>query len=298
MHSIGHILTILIIQPIFNLLVLIEAILPGHSFGLAIIVFTVLMRWAMWPLVKKQLHHTKTMQKLQPELKRVKASAAGDRQKESRLIMELYKERGINPFASLGTVLLQLPIFIGLYLGVRKIATNPEEIVNFSYSWLHSFSWIKDLTANINHFDGTFLGIDLIRHPAGAGGTYVPGVLIALLAGMAQFFQSRQLMPQPADKRSLKSILGDANRGKATEQQEVNAAAQRTMIYFIPVMVFLFAMSFPTALPLYWTINSGVAYFQQDKVLTTDEDEMQVVATQPTKKASKGRRKTRRNRRR
>ncbi len=81
--------TTIVIQPIFNLLVLIYAILPGHNFGLAIIIFTVLVRLLMWPLVKKQLHQAKAMRELQPELKRIKQATKGDRQKESTMIMQL-----------------------------------------------------------------------------------------------------------------------------------------------------------------------------------------------------------------
>src|SRR5580765_5618389 len=96
--------TTLIVQPIFNLLVLIYAILPGHNFGLAIILFTILVRLLLWPLVKKQLHQAKVMRQIQPELKRIKAATKGDRQKESLMMMELYKERGINPFGSIGVL--------------------------------------------------------------------------------------------------------------------------------------------------------------------------------------------------
>src|ERR1700730_4191738 len=105
--------TTLIVRPIFNLLVFIYAILPGHNFGLAIIIFTVLTRLLMWPLVKKQLHTAKAMRVLQPELKRIKQEAKGDRQKESMMVMALYKEKGVNPFSSIGLLILQLPIFIG-----------------------------------------------------------------------------------------------------------------------------------------------------------------------------------------
>src|SRR6185437_10265103 len=102
--------TTYIVQPIFNLLVLIYAILPGHNFGLAIIIFTIIVRLLLWPLVKKQLHQAKAMRKLQPELKRLKKEAKGDKQKESMMLMELYKERGINPFGSIGVLIIQLPI--------------------------------------------------------------------------------------------------------------------------------------------------------------------------------------------
>ena len=87
---------VVIVKPIFNLLTLIYAALPGHNFGLAIIIFTIAVRLLMWPLVKKQLHHTKAMRQMQPELKKIKAATKGDRQKESLLTRELYKERQID----------------------------------------------------------------------------------------------------------------------------------------------------------------------------------------------------------
>ena len=71
-----------VVQPIFNLLVLIYALIPGHNFGLAIVIFTVVIRLLMWPLVKKQLRQTKITRQLQPELKRIKKEAKGDRQRE------------------------------------------------------------------------------------------------------------------------------------------------------------------------------------------------------------------------
>jgi YidC/Oxa1 family membrane protein insertase len=77
----ANIFTTIIIQPIFNLLVLIYALIPGHNFGLAIVIFTILVRLAMWPLVKKQLNHAKAMRELTPELKKIKAAAKGNRQK-------------------------------------------------------------------------------------------------------------------------------------------------------------------------------------------------------------------------
>src|SRR5690554_2616483 len=106
--------------------------LPGHNFGLAIIVFTVVVSMLMWPLVKKQLRNTKAIRALQPELKRIKQESKGDRQRESMLVMELYKERGVSPFSSIGILLLQLPILIGLYVGLQRIINDPNEIVNFA----------------------------------------------------------------------------------------------------------------------------------------------------------------------
>jgi YidC/Oxa1 family membrane protein insertase len=106
--------TTIIVRPIFNLLVFIYTILPGHDFGLALIIFTVVIRLLMWPLVKKQLRQARAMRELQPEIKRIKKAAAGNKQKESKMVMELYKEREISPFGSIGTLIIQVIILIGL----------------------------------------------------------------------------------------------------------------------------------------------------------------------------------------
>src|SRR5258708_6392533 len=150
--------TTVIVQPIFNLLVLIYNLIPGHNFGLAIIIFTIIIRLLMWPLVRKQLHHAKAIRELAPDLKKIKAATKGNRQEESRLTMELYKERQINPFSSLGIVLVQTPILIGLYIGLQKIIKDPNHIINFSYSFLH-FGWLNTLAQNIHQFDNTLFGV-------------------------------------------------------------------------------------------------------------------------------------------
>ena len=125
--------TALIVRPIFNLLVLVYTLIPGHNFGLALIVFTIIIRLLMWPMVKRSLRQTKVMRKMQPELRRIKKEAKGDKQKEQQLMMELYKERGVNPLGTLPILIVQFIVLIGLYSGLRKVIANPEEIVTFAY---------------------------------------------------------------------------------------------------------------------------------------------------------------------
>src|SRR5471030_1376040 len=135
--------TTLIVQPIFNLLVLIYALLPGHNFGLSLIIFTIVIRLLLWPLIKKQLHQAKAMRKLQPEIKKVKQAAKGNRQKESQLLMELYKEKGINPLGTLPTLIVQLLILIGLYSGLRRVINDPHNLISFAYPALQHLSWMQ-----------------------------------------------------------------------------------------------------------------------------------------------------------
>jgi YidC/Oxa1 family membrane protein insertase len=278
--------TTLIVQPIFNLLVLIYALLPGHNFGLAIILFTILVRLLMWPLVKKQLHHAKAMRELQPELKRIKKETKGDRQKESMMLMELYKERQINPFSSIGIIIIQIPILIGLYIGLKRIVDNPQELVDFTYPFIRELGTMRELAADITKFDSTLFGVVDLTRPALAqtGGIYWPAMFIVIGSAVSQYFQSRQLMPKPEDGRGLKHILRDAKAGKQADQTEVSAAVSRSMSYFIPFLIFIFTVGLAAALPLYWLVSGLTAYLQQAKILKQDESELKAVADKAVKK--------------
>jgi YidC/Oxa1 family membrane protein insertase len=279
--------TTIIVQPIFNLLVLIYTLLPGHNFGLAIIIFTIVVRLLMWPLVRKQLHHAKAIRELQPELKKIKAASKGDRQKESQMTMELYKERQINPFASLGIVIVQAPILIGLYIGLQKIIKDPQAIINLSYPWLHSWGWLHTLSTNIHQFDNTLFGvIDLTRKAIGPKGTYWPALIIVGLSAIVQYVQSKQLMPVSKDARNLRTILRESGQGKSADQSEVNAAVGRGTLVLIPGFVFLIGLQLAAALPLYWLVSSAVAYVQQSRVLKEDVAEAEAVAESPSGKTN------------
>lgn len=279
--------TTIIVQPIFNLLVLIYALLPGHNFGLSLIIFTVVIRVLLWPLIKKQLHQAKAMRGLQPEIKKVKQAAKGNRQKESQLLMELYKERGINPFATFPTLIVQLVILIGLYSGLRRVIANPHNLVTFAYPSLQHLPWMKQLATNIHLFDNTLFGmVNLGRSALGPEGLYVPAMIIVLGSAIAQYYQTKQLLPDSQDQRGLRAILKDANSGKQADQSEVNAAVGRSTRFLLPVMIFLFTVNLASALSLYWLVGGIVAFIQQKIVLGKDETEMEAIADKPSKDVS------------
>lgn len=277
---------VVIVKPIFNLLVLIYGLLPGHNFGLSIILFTIVVRLFMWPLVKKQLHQAKVMRELQPELKRIKAATKGNKQKESVMLMELYKERGINPFGSLGTLVVQLIILIGLYSGLSRLVNNPQMIIDFSYPVLHGLPGLKELASNLNQFDATLFGfVDLSRAAINkGGGIYYPALVIVLASAVAQFYQSKQLMPNAKDGRGLRAILKDAGKGKQAEQSEVSAAVGQSTRYLLPFMIVIFTINIASALSLYWLAGGIVAYIQQARILSKDEVEMEQIADSSTDK--------------
>lgn len=273
----------LVEQPIFNLLEVIYSLIPGHDLGVAIIIFTALIRIALWPLVKKQLHHAKKMRELAPELKKIKKAAGGDRQKEARLQMEFYKEKEIKPFSSIGILLVQAPIFIGLYQAVNKLIKNQDSLQNFSYDWVKDLSWIRHIAENREAFEHTFLGlVDLSQKGLKTGGgLYLSAVILAAVAALAQYYQSKSMMADQKDGRKLKDILKEASGGGQTDQAEMTAAVSRGMLVFMPFMTFIFSISLPSALSLYLLTSSLVGWFQQERVFKEDVDDMSKIASTP-----------------
>lgn len=273
----------LVSKPVFNLLTFIYAYLPGHNLGLAIIVFTFAIRMLMWPLLKKQLHSSKAMRELQPELKRIKKETKGNKQRESELTMQLYKERGINPFSSLGTAVLQLPILLALFSGIKKIIANPNAIVTYSYTFIQHAPWMMVLATNIDKLDRTLFGIvDLTRKPVEGGlftsnaHYYIPGLIIALLSAVVQYYSSKMLMVTDKEARGLRQILKDASSGQEADQAEVNAATMRMMRYLIPFMILITTINFACALGLYWFVSGLIQYIQQLYILGRDKEELGV----------------------
>lgn len=268
------IFTTVIVQPVFNLLVVIYALLPGHNFGTAIIIFTIAIRFLLYPLLKKQLYHTKAMRALGPELKLIKKNAAGDKQKESKMTMELYKERQINPFSSLGIVIVQIPLFLALFSVLKRVVEDPDSIINFSYPAVQNLSWVQTLATDITKFDNTLFGlVDLNRAALSSGGSiYWPAMLLVAGSSAIQYFQIKQTMPNDKDARKVREILKEAGEGKQADQSEINAALSRNMSYVFPILIFFLTVSFAAALSLYWLVGGIVAYLQQDYLLKKDKD--------------------------
>lgn len=266
----------LIVQPIFNLLVFIYALIPGHNFGLAIILFTIVVRLLLWPLVKKQLHQAKLMRAIQPDLKRISKETKGNRQQQALLQMELYKEKGISPFRSIGIVLLQFPILIGLYVGLQKVIKDSNEIISFAYAPLQNLPWMETLARDISRFDMSLFGLVNLHQPAiGQQGLYIPALLLVIASSIIQYVQAKQLLPVDKDARSLRDIMKEAGQGKQADAQEVNAAVGKITVFFLPAMIFVFTVGLASALSLYWLVGGLVAYIQQSIVLREDSQEMQ-----------------------
>lgn len=275
-------------RPIFNLLELIYAIVPGHDLGVSIIIFTVLIRLALWPIVKKQTHNSKVIRRMQPKLKAIKKEAKGDIQKQRRLQLELYKEHGIKPASTFVPLLIQLPIFTGLYFAIRKLINDPNSLQTFSYDFIHELPWIKNLSSNFADFDPTLFGlIDLTRAGISSQGVYVGAVILVAASAVVQYYQSKLMLPESKDAKKLSDILRDASEGKEADQSDVQEAVSRTMVKIIPFGIFVFTMPLPSAMALYFLTSAAVGYAQQKYILDQDSEEMEEVSDEPIKEEPK-----------
>ncbi len=287
-----NIFDVLIVQPIFNLLIGLYSLIPGGDFGIALIIFTVLVRLALWPLVKRQLHQVTAMRKLQPELAIIKKNSKGNKQLESMQMMELYKKNGVNPFRSIGILLIQLPIFIALYQVIQIFTLHRDQVAKYTYSFMENIGPVKELIAHPEHFNEKLLGVvDLTAHAiGGAGGVNVFLVILAIVAAGTQYIMSKQTMPQTASKKRLRDVMSEAADGKKTDQAEMNAIVTGKMIKFLPFLMLIVMLNLPGALALYYAVSNIVAVFQQRYILKKDVDEMETMADEqpklPGKKAT------------
>ena len=276
---------VLIVQPIFNLLFFIYSLIPGGDFGIALVIFTVLIRFAMWPLLKKQLHQVKAMQKLQPELVRIKKETKGDKRLESMQMMELYKKHDVSPFRSIGILLIQLPIFIALYQVIRIFTLQRDQIDKFTYAFLKGIGPIRDLIATPNHFNEKMLGfLDLSRQAVISNPFSISIFVLVLAIGAAvtQYIMSKQTAPKQQSNKRLRDIINEASDGKSSSQSEMNAVMMGKMVKFLPIMMFFIMINLPGALVLYYTVSNIVAVVQQGRILKEDAEEMIEIADMAT----------------
>ncbi|MCW1949614.1 MAG: YidC/Oxa1 family membrane protein insertase [Candidatus Shapirobacteria bacterium] len=214
----------IIYRPLLNLLVFFYNIFPGHDIGLVIVFLTILIRLILAPSFHKSLKSQKAMNDLQPKLNDLREKYKNDKEGQAKAMMDLYKEHKINPLGSCLPLLLQLPVLIALYQVFNKALNNH---LSGLYSFVHQPEFINP----------KFLGlVDLSK----------PSLAFGIVAGLAQFWQSKMMMPN------------------ASGQQDTTAKAmQLQTTYVLPVISVIIAIKLPAGLPLYWIVTTLFAVAQQ-----------------------------------
>lgn len=276
----------LIVQPIFNLLIGLYSVIG--DFGISIIIFTIIIRFALWPLVVKQLHQVKAMRKLQPELAKIKKASKGNRQLQGMQMLELYKKHEVKPFRSILVLLIQLPIFIALFQVIQIFTTHRERIETFTYGFMQNIPAVRALIDNPQQFNETLLNfVDLTKSALTSNGFAL--VFLIALAGIAAYTQyviSKQTMPQQTTKR-FRDVMAEAANGKEPDQSELNAVMMSKMVKILPIMMLFIMIGLPGALALYYATSNIFASIQQYYLLKKDEKEMDALATKEIKREGK-----------
>lgn len=223
---------IVLYRPLFNALVLLYNYIPGHDFGIAVILLTLIIRVILYPVAVKSLNSQKVLQKLQPKIQEIQTKYKNDKEKQAKETLELYRKEKINPFSGLFLAFIQLPILIALY-SVFWQGLKPAELAN-----LYSF------VSNPIAINANFLGlIDLSK----------PNIAFAILAGVLQFFQTKMMLPAVSK-----------SKGSGPDFSQM---MQKQMVYFFPVLTVIILVSLPSAIGLYWTVSGIFSIVQQYFIL-------------------------------
>lgn len=242
------IFTTLIYDPIYNLLIFVYDFFSFSDFGIAIIIVTVLIKLALYPLSKKQIESQKKLQELQPKIKEIQNKHKNDKQKQSQALMAFYKENKANPLSGCLPLIIQLVFLIAIYRVLFNIAGN-----SFSIDGAHLYSFIQ----NPEKINPMFLGlVDLSAHFQWAGislGGFIH-LIIIILAALAQFYQSKMLMQKKKDQGQKKG-------------GEMGEMMQKQMLYLGPLLTLFIGLKFPAGLALYWLVSTIFMIIQQKIII-------------------------------
>ncbi|MBR3353165.1 YidC/Oxa1 family membrane protein insertase [Candidatus Saccharibacteria bacterium] len=295
----------IVVRPIVNILFVIFNLV--HDFGLAIIIFTVIVKLCMLPLTKRQLNQTKLMRKLQPELTEIKKNCRGNKQLESLQTMDLYKRYNVKPFASILTLIIQLPIFIAIFSAIRVIATplpqdnlmnRAYEIVAYEGSEIRMLEekqevYLADLTnteipaeekAPYDFHPQLFglINLDVKASDVLSGKFSWSALFIlvcAIMASVVQYIVTKQQMPsgKSEKKKKFRDILKEAKAGKEIDDSDISSITSGQMSAMMPLMMFFIMFNLNGALAFYYFLSNIITIIQQKiilKSISRDIDDM------------------------
>ncbi len=232
-----------IYQPLYNGLVGLISILPWADVGIVVILFTIIIKLALFPLSKKSVATQIQMKKIEPDIAKLREEFKDNKQELALRTMQLYKEKGVRPFLSVLLVFIQLPIIFALY---RVFWHSGLPVVNTEllYSFIHAPS--AD-TINMN-----FLGLINVSSKS---------IVLAVLVGISTFFQTKimaaKLTPAPASAQDT-----EADRFK----KDLAKSMHLQMKYVLPLLTAFISYGISAAISLYW-ITSNIFTIGQEIVL-------------------------------
>lgn len=221
-------------RPIFNTLIFLIKVIPGHNLGLAIIVLTLIIKLILLGPNQKALKSQKKMQLIQPQLEALKIKYEKEPQKLAQATMEIWKKNKVSPAGSCLPLLIQFPILIALFYVVKTDFRSTADIP-LLYDSLKAFSF--------SFIQTKLFGLDLTQKNI---------IVLPVIVGLLQFFQMRL-------------SLGKQKISLPTKDQPMNpnAMMSQMMIYMMPVMIAFFTATLPAAVGFYWGASTLFGIAQQ-----------------------------------
>ena len=215
--------------------------LVGQNFGVALILFTILIRVVTWPLNAQQMKGAAAMQELQndKEWLAIQKKYAKDREKLAQEQMRIYRERGINPFGSCLPTLVQFPILFALIPAITfAIGSTPLSILNLS----RSVYPIQDVAALVP-LNSKFLWMDLgLPERTLLFGLSIP--VLALIVALTTYIQTKLTMPPSANPNDQAAMTG------------------RMMSIYMPIMLYFFSVNYAAGLSVYFVVSNILSIIQ------------------------------------
>lgn len=225
----GEIFNLFLYQPLFNILIFLYEYFPGRDFGIAVILLTLLIKFIFYPLGNLAIKSQQSLTRIQPKLEEIKKKYKDNKEKLVEETLNLYKREKINPFAGIVPLLIQLPILIALYqLFLRGFNSDQSFLL---YSFIPYPGQIDTFFLNL---------FDLSS----------PNLYLAILAGVAQFWQAKMMITSVNKKNDLKKF----------SFQEI---FQKQTLYFLPLFTVLILSKIPSVIGLYWLTMSLFTIIQQ-----------------------------------
>lgn len=206
-----------------------------QDIGLAIILLTLFIRLILLPFSIKSLKSQKTLQTLQPKIEALKLQYKDNKEELSKAMMKLYKDERVNPLSSCLPLLVQLPFLFALYKVFIDGLENFEKIgVDILYPFIHNPGTLETVA---------FGFLDLSEK----------NVVLAVLAGIAQYFQARMLSAKKSPKGA----------GEGAKDEDALAQMNRNMMIMMPIITVVVGISLPGGLALYWFVTTVLMILQQ-----------------------------------
>ncbi|MDO8615165.1 MAG: YidC/Oxa1 family membrane protein insertase [Dehalococcoidia bacterium] len=226
-YGFSNTFNLLLIDPLINALLLLNLVVLGQ-FGLAILLFTLLLRLATLPFTIRQLQSTKAMQTAQPQMQEIQKKYKDPKRRQEEML-KLYREHNINPLGCFLPMVIQMVVFIALYRSlVFVVGGSPESLVALSQR-LYPISFLQNQVPLEQHF----LYLNL--------GQPDTTFILPLIVGLSTYIQ--QKMSQTPN---------------ASAQQQLQ---QQMMMWMMPMMLVFFTLNLPSGVGVYWVASNVFSLF-------------------------------------